>query len=47
MELCICKTTTTYVEKALIVDQKVINGHKIPNYSHNYHDEKHYEIKFI
>ena len=26
------------------VDQKVINGHKNPNDSHNYHDENHDEI---
>ena len=28
------------------VDQKVKNGHKNPNNSHNYHDENHDEIEF-
>ena len=28
------------------VDHKVINGHKNPNDSHNYHDENHVEIEF-
>ena len=27
-----------------IEDQTVINGHKSPNDSHNYHDENHNEI---
>ena len=34
-ELCICRTRTTYVKEASSVDQKVINGHKNPNDSHN------------
>ena len=37
----------TYLDKeSLNVDQKVINGHKNPNDSHNYHDENHDEIEF-
>ena len=28
------------------VVQNVINGHKNPNNSHNYHDENHDEIEF-
>ena len=28
------------------VDRRVINGHKNPNDSHNFHDENHDEIKF-
>ena len=35
-----------YLCKALSADQKVINGHKNPNDSHNYHDENHDEIQF-
>ena len=45
-ELCICRTGITYVKEAWSVDQKVINGHKNPSDSQNYHDENHYEIEF-
>ena len=38
-ELCICRTRITYVKEALNVDQKVINDHRNPSDSHNYHDE--------
>ena len=37
---------TKRLKKAESVVQKVINGHKNPNDSHNYHDEKPDEIEF-
>ena len=43
-ELCICRTRTTYVTKALSEDQKVINGHKNLNDSYNYEIEFHVGI---
>ena len=45
-ELCICRTKITYVKEASGIDQKVIDGHKNPSDSHNYHDENHDEIEF-
>ena len=45
-ELCICRTRTTHVKKAWNEDQQVINDHKNPNGSHDYHDENHDEIEF-
>ena len=45
-ELCICRTRITYVKEAWSIDQKVINGHKNPSDSHNYHGESHDEIEF-
>ena len=45
-EFCICRTRITYVKEAQSIDQKVINGHKNPSDSHNYHDENHDEIEF-
>ena len=36
-ELLLCKETYS-------IDQKVINGHKNPNDSHNYYDENHEQI---
>ena len=43
-EMCICRTRLTYVKEAQSVDQKVIDGHKNPSYSHNNHNENHDEI---
>ena len=45
-ELCICRTRITNVNEALSIDEKVINGHKNPSDSHNYHDENHDKIEF-
>ena len=41
-----CAFAEKKVKKALTVDQKVINGHRNPNDSHNCHDENHDEIEF-
>ena len=43
---CICRTRITYVNEAKSIDQKVINSHKNPSDSHNYHDWNHDEIEF-